>query len=168
MPLESELGVIFPIKRVHPHCSCTEVSFYPSLSCSLGPDWGTLIHALWTFLILYIVKWKQEKHPCFPWQHALNGATSFRLGSQCLWSAAVSPLVLHPAQKIGISLGCASQGSVKWLSACQDLFWSQCLQRTSFTRQLAKQMYKEQKDNTCLKNKFWGDQVQVGNYINQL
>lgn len=32
--------------------------FYPSLSCSLGPDWGTHIHALQTLLILYIVKWK--------------------------------------------------------------------------------------------------------------
>lgn len=54
-------GFTYSIALVH------RVSFYPSLSCSLGPDWAILIHALWTLLILYIVKWKQEKHSCFTW-----------------------------------------------------------------------------------------------------
>lgn len=44
-------------------------------------------------------------------------------------------------------LTCVSQSNVQWDSSCQDLLLSQCLQRTSFTWQLEKQIYKEQKDN---------------------
>lgn len=140
---------------------CTGVSFYPSLCCSLGPDWGTLIHALWTLLILYIAKWKQEKHPRFTWHHALDSDKPLGL--------AVSVCGPPDTENQDIPrLTRVSQGSVKWFSSCQDLPLSQCLQKTSLTWQLEKQIYKEQKDNMCLKNKFRGGQVQVGNYINQL
>lgn len=47
------------------------------LSFWLGPDQGTLSHALWLWLVLYNLKWKQEKCWCFTYHHALSGPKSF-------------------------------------------------------------------------------------------
>lgn len=143
---------------------------YLSLSCCLGPDQGTLTHASWTLWILYNLKWKWEKCSCFTWHYALSGPVPFWLGSQCL---VVRNSVLLGAppdiENQGVSkLACASQGGVKWLSACRYLFLRQCLQRTSFSQPLAKQIRKEQKGNISLRNKIWGDQEKVRNYANQL
>lgn len=143
---------------------------YLSLSCYLGTDQGILTRALWTLLILYNLKWKWEKCSCTTWYYALSGPLSFWLGSRCFVVRNSDLLGAPPdTENQDVSkLTCASRGSVKWLSACQYLFLRQYLQRTSFSQPLAKQIYKEQKGNICLRNKIWDDQEKVGNYINQL